>query len=1581
MVCQRSHLSAAVIVSLLRTLFVTNVTTAEPGPPPPVTAPAALVAAEQEGSLALLPLSNVWKFRGDPEDKGVEKKWHEAQTDASEWAEVRSDTGNGYESQGFNEVRGFLWYRQTIRVPKDFCERKQVVALFGAADQQAWIYINGKFAHSYTLENSGVAILFVWRAPFIFDVKPFLKPGEDNVIAVRIYNTQGMGGLWQPCFLYSFDLNADLKDLYQFAASKSLIEPLETRPYGYSWARLDLKWYESPLKEDPAKYATQFLEVLKAGMHLLGDTLHKSRGMLGDYYLLKIKELESDLRLARGDAQKHAEKLARAEAALEALERDLVIESVRALPAMALSWRRIYEFKVGRIARGKPEEEKARIVKQCAATLRNEVMEQITDWERSCEGLARKGINLDLSVEKERILKETPDTFAGEVPDRLYEQKSEFYRSISNERQRIAAELVRSEMKLEVWRNTVSLRRSLGAKLADIEPLVAGVGEALKAFRKAVTTQGYSAQAAAEQAAQSAMQKLQAVLTAEDGGAPVIWPGASLYSSGRLALGPAWQGLLNSEINHNGFFRSYKGITIDEEDRNREWSFSYNPPGVREFEMEETDGSWTHRTRRYYYPKKRKPKQGVQEVIWSILAPGTLVNTLGPVMALSDTTLDNPVAPHRVVAVLKGKPALLSRGDPVNPADLTENWLLLINENGIPQFPVLVVFENRPDELAWTDEALEVRRAKEVGRCVVALAYGAAAQQIDGTKGWKEVPPKVLAQVRKVVPLLTYYPITTEEVFAVEEGHVRVWSRVTKALELKSDFCTPGKPYVPLPTLYGLSLHADLGLKVDSPLSEWVMLTKYGPYQVTHEPILSYRLRRARMWDRLDLRPVDAEQEWLEVLNKRILVSGRGAGGRDFGRYNSIAMAAPGYLMATPENREMMHVFRNEHELDSVMGLQENLPMYAYIDPATLQINMLIDPVTSQYYWVRGWRRNRYETRMRGDVPNRQTHPITGAYCYARFFGAWDILERNWEAYRRAYSAIMARQDWAVPAHSCMSTGFVFATDMLGDAWRSHHLMNCVASTFGHVEEQSMAQYLGSIALLSTATLGHPVAVPYVARVTSYSAEDKAAMCYVRDVKIALFGTGPRKHGGAHDNLYSFAGCTGLDYPIYDGLFTAYPATGHYQHQVFGRNPLMLTDEYIGAKWSMIGLTNYMKYLSWAGLDKKENAEKWEKLLAHPNVERGASSLYRLTILNALPFFIAQGNHLYLAYWDTARLEDGTYHRGKRLAEMSLTASRPGLLRAVCSLPPQEVRINGKTLPPQGYSYDARSQELRIPFGVGHQEIAIQLGTSTTPKQMPGMLDWPNKPKPLPIADKAPLPGRLTLATLGGDVRVGKTASVLLVEQINMGWADAKAGDGKGGTTDEGQSWALPRGSETIRGVPFRFLDPEVNADKSCIVLKGKGKPLLPEKAAGIKVGKRIRRVFFLHAAASLGEAQQEVLKYVLHFKSGQTRELSIVAGKQIGDWKLAPGQPIGEDQVVRLPDLPGARGSQAWPPAPADKAGTWGRGVGGYVYSWTNDVLDTVGGGVAEFQKGLDILESIDIVSAGNAVPMVFGITVELAE
>lgn len=80
-----------------------------------------------------------------------------------------------------------------------------------------------------------------------------------------------------------------------------------------------------------------------------------------------------------------------------------------------------------------------------------------------------------------------------------------------------------------------------------------------------------------------------------------------------------------------------------------------------------------------------------------------------------------------------------------------------------------------------------------------------------------------------------------------------------------------------------------------------------------------------------------------------------------------------------------------------------------------------------------------------------------------------------------------------------------------------------------------------------------------------------------------------------------------------------------------------------------------------------------------------------------------------------------------------------------------------------------------------------------------------------------------------------------------------------------------------------------------------------------------------------------------------------------------------------RLPDLPDARGSVVWPAKPETKAG--GLGVGGYIYAWENNVKEAGVSFEGGMQRGLDVLDSIDIISSGKSVPMVYAISAELAE
>ncbi len=155
-----------------------------------------------------LPLAPVWRFRTDPEDAGAAGNWFAPATDDASWAEVRSDRGNGWESQGFPGYLGHAWYRQRVEVPADFRDAPRLYLLFAAVDEDAEVYINGKKAFAHTCQSTGLAPEAIWTTPFAFDPRPFLEEGM-NLIAVRVYNRLGMGGIWKPVYLVAADKEAD----------------------------------------------------------------------------------------------------------------------------------------------------------------------------------------------------------------------------------------------------------------------------------------------------------------------------------------------------------------------------------------------------------------------------------------------------------------------------------------------------------------------------------------------------------------------------------------------------------------------------------------------------------------------------------------------------------------------------------------------------------------------------------------------------------------------------------------------------------------------------------------------------------------------------------------------------------------------------------------------------------------------------------------------------------------------------------------------------------------------------------------------------------------------------------------------------------------------------------------------------------------------------------------------------------------------------------------------------------------------------------------------------------------------------
>ena len=67
---------------------------------------------------------------------------------------------------------------------------------FGACDEDAKVYINGRHVFDHTLLTTGLLAQQIWLMPFVVSLDDVKLRGND-LMAVRTINTEGMGGVWK----------------------------------------------------------------------------------------------------------------------------------------------------------------------------------------------------------------------------------------------------------------------------------------------------------------------------------------------------------------------------------------------------------------------------------------------------------------------------------------------------------------------------------------------------------------------------------------------------------------------------------------------------------------------------------------------------------------------------------------------------------------------------------------------------------------------------------------------------------------------------------------------------------------------------------------------------------------------------------------------------------------------------------------------------------------------------------------------------------------------------------------------------------------------------------------------------------------------------------------------------------------------------------------------------------------------------------------------------------------------------------------------------------------------------------------
>jgi len=182
----------------------------------------------------------------------------------------------------------------------------------------------------------------------------------------------------------------------------------------------------------------------------------------------------------------------------------------------------------------------------------------------------------------------------------------------------------------------------------------------------------------------------------------------------------------------------------------------------------------------------------------------------------------------------------------------------------------------------------------------------------------------------------------------------------------------------------------------------------------------------------------------------------------------------------------------------------------------------------------------------------------------------------------------------------------------------------------------------------------------------------------------------------------------------------------------------------------------------------------------------------------------------------------------------------------------------------------------------------------------------------------------------------------------NMGFADDREEDRRGGWTDQGPDKdlrSIPTGRQTFGGVPFDIIRPETNGGKSCLVLAGGPKLWLPGEIKGIPVNRRADVLCFLHATAWTTQSGKAGY-YRVHYADGSVERIELVGGATIQEWFLAYASDVQEPLSLAWRD---------------DK-----RGV--YLLRWRNPHPETE-------------VKAIDFVSAKTALPILLAVTVGRSE
>jgi len=150
---------------------------------------------------------------------GDNPDWAGADFDDGTWRGIR--TGAAWEEAGLADYDGYAWYRVRLDVPKDWCRHQSLqeagdngflILSLGAIDDADVTYFNGKRIGSTGVMPPDYAGDYLVKRRYRIPLN-IVRWGRPNVIAVRVYDHEGPGGIYEGPVVIALPQIDDMIDL------------------------------------------------------------------------------------------------------------------------------------------------------------------------------------------------------------------------------------------------------------------------------------------------------------------------------------------------------------------------------------------------------------------------------------------------------------------------------------------------------------------------------------------------------------------------------------------------------------------------------------------------------------------------------------------------------------------------------------------------------------------------------------------------------------------------------------------------------------------------------------------------------------------------------------------------------------------------------------------------------------------------------------------------------------------------------------------------------------------------------------------------------------------------------------------------------------------------------------------------------------------------------------------------------------------------------------------------------------------------------------------------------------------------